>query len=507
MQRIAILSLALGCHATDASTRGESSGAQTTGEAESTDDEGTSEGGGPSPDSSGSSSGEDTGDDGPAEEPDELPFDPDQLDRLCDRGNGDRVAQALCAGPSIAGLADLRAALGFAQPFVAMTGNSSSLVARYTSALNPRLIVGQIPSSFPPDLHELGAMGFVRGEQFVELVAFDPEADELNFYLLMFEQACNADPDGCGLADLVTPAIEDDWTRWTLYQDIDIVNKTVDCLVCHQPLGPDTPKILRMQELQDPWLHWFPGGIMGTAGAPSPDPSFPTLSGATLMPIFEEMHADEGGYGSVPIEELRFTSSGPSLEAFVTTYLNARPLPPELQLMHTDYFVDAATIERDIFFVGESPTWDALYADVVAGSRLPLPSFRVDITDPAMRTAAVASYHAVRNGEADPSTLLDPREVLSDEVMTQMSLMPRPDAQAPEILHHMCSRCHNGNLDPTLTRARFDATALDLVAPQIKELIADRIVREHDDRWLMPPPRFGTLPDWAIERVLAWTTE
>ena len=30
-----------------------------------------------------------------------------------------------------------------------------------------------------------------------------------------------------------------------------------NCSQCHQPGGPGTPKILRMQELQFPWIHFL----------------------------------------------------------------------------------------------------------------------------------------------------------------------------------------------------------------------------------------------------------
>jgi hypothetical protein len=166
----------------------------------------------------------------------------------------------------------------------------------------------------------------------------------------------------------------------------------------------------------------------------------------------------------------------------------------------SDYFCDAADMELH----GVGSSWTTEYQRVVAGSRLPLPSHRIDITSEALRESAIESYVGVMTGLVAPHNLSDPRDVVAPDTLTEMSLLPRPDAPAQEILQHMCGRCHNGNLDPTLSRARFDATDLGSLDPLQKAVIADRIVRDHDDRLLMPPARFAALPDWAVERVLTW---
>ena len=447
----------------------------------------------------------------------ELPFDPEQLGKVCARGNGDRVAQALCGGTNLGGIGDLRAALDFQSPFFALTANSSSLVARGVSAINPRLIVAD-RIGFGEDFQQPGgiddtlAMGFARGEQLVELMAFDPVADELNFYLLKFEQGCNDTAEGCSTADLVTPAVERDWTRWTLYQDVDLVNTTVDCNVCHQPLGPGTPKIPRIQEVSNSWTHWFPvrppdqgggwaSGGNGTQGLPVADTdNHGTRSSEVLWSMFERMHGQDGTYGGVTMEELRPSAAGPDLETFVKMYMLSREMPSPLQVPSTDYFCDSASME----VLGAGSSWQQEYQRVLAGERLPLPSMKIDITSETQREDAIESYQRVLAGLAAADTLVDPRQVTTQEALVEMSVMPRADASAEEILTHMCSRCHNSNLDPSLTRARFDATSLASLDDAEKAVIADRLTRDHGDQHLMPPPRFATLPDWALDRVLAW---
>jgi hypothetical protein len=452
----------------------------------------------------------------------ELPFDPGQLAEVCARNNGDRVAQALCNGAQIDSIMALRQTLAFEAPFFSLTANSSSLVARNVSAINPRIVIGDriafLEEGAQPNSGLL-ALGFVRGEQFVELVGFDPVANDLNFYLLMFEQACNDSPEGCGVADLVTPAVEQDWTRWTLYQDVDLVNTTMDCNVCHQPLGPDTPKIPRVQEVSNSWTHWFPvrpptegagwsSGGTGTQGIPvSDEENHGTRSSEVLWSLFEQMHGTDEAYGGVPLEVLRASAAGPDLETFVKSYLMMRPdLPEALRVPEdpfavvSDYFCDSRGMELQ----GEASAWQQEFQRVLDGSRLPLPSHRIDITGPSERDAAIESYQQVVAGLANADDLLDPRDVVSADALTEMSIVPRPDASAQEILTHMCSRCHNSRLDQSLTRARFDATSLDTLSVLQKAAIADRIVREHGDALQMPPPRYGTLPDWAMNRVLEW---
>ena len=76
------------------------------------------------------------------------------------------------------------------------------------------------------------------------------------------------------------------------------------------------------------------------------------------------------------------------------------------------------------------------------------------------------------------------------------------DATAEQILTHMCARCHNSTLDQSLSRARFDATKLAELDDLQKAVIADRIQRHEGDKFQMPPRRSGTMPQWAVTRVL-----
>lgn len=461
----------------------------------------------------------------PGQQQPEVPFDTNKKAEVCARGNGDRVAQALCSGVEFTSMSQLVETLGFNQPFFSMTANSSSLVGRDVSALNPRLIVGEMMQGTNPFGGEGGqgtaadmmAMGFVRGEQLVELVAYDPGSDALNFYLLMFEQACNDTEEGCQTADLVTPAIENDWSRWTVYQDTDLVNTSLDCNVCHQPLGPNTPKVPRLQEISNSWTHWFPvrpaqqgggwsSGGSGTTGLPPNDPgSHGTRSSEVLWNQFIAMHGDDATYGGVPLDQIRESAAGPDIETFVRAWVSSREdIPEALQLpafgsgQGNDYYLDSSSMERQ----GAESAWGAQQAQVVAGQRLPLPSYRIDITSEIARDEVVETYKAVQSGALAAEEMVHPSAAIAYSSMSEMSLVPNQDATAEQILTHMCARCHNGNLDQSLSRAKFDATNLAGLDDLQKAVIADRIQRHDGDKFQMPPRRSGTMPQWAVTRVL-----
>src|SRR4029077_13249120 len=143
---------------------------------------------------------------------------------------------------------------------LAVSGHSTGVGARSVSAINPRVIVSQL------DLYgrnadgtkaELNALAFTRGEQLVELVSRDLTDGDVNFYVAAFRQACNEAEEGCGPADLLTPDIERNWTELSVYDELDVTNTVIDCAPCHQPSGPGTRKLLRMQEIAAPWTHWF----------------------------------------------------------------------------------------------------------------------------------------------------------------------------------------------------------------------------------------------------------
>ena len=127
------------------------------------------------------------------------------------------------------------------------------------------------------------------------------------------------------------------------------------------------------------------------------------------------------------------------------------------------------------------------------GHRLPLPSYRIDITSELTRDEVAETYKAVQSGAMAREEMVHPSAAIAYSSMSEMSLVPDQSATAEQILTHMCARCHNGNLDQSLSRAKFDATNLGGLDDLQKAVIADRIQRHEDDRFQMPPRRSGTI--------------
>jgi hypothetical protein len=403
---------------------------------------------------------------------------------LCARGNRDPISARLCANPAptIASLADLQQTLGLNvgnanTTRFAFSGHSSSLVVRSVSAINPRAIIftraaGQNPQ---PNANFI-ALGFVRGDQFAELVARDAGTGDLNFFLVRFKQACNASPTGCSNADLLTNRIESNWTQVSVYQDVDIKNTVMDCLQCHQPGGPATRKILRMQELEDPWNHFFRDNRAG---------------GQQLIADFRAAHGNNEAVAGVPGNAIG-NSDPEDLEDLVKAEGFGNQ-PNEF---------NSNQIEDQVAANGTSTTWQALFDRAVNGLAIPVPFFRIRISDPAKLTAATNSYRAVLDGTAQPSTLVDIRDIFSEEAMQSTSIHAKPGLSGRGILVQMCQHCHNNSLDQTISRARFNVQRLDEMSRAEKDLAIARLQLAPDSRLRMPPTVFHELAPAEIQLAI-----
>jgi len=324
-------------------------------------------------------------------------------------------------------------------------------------------------------------IGFVRGEPFVEIVSRDPSTADLNFYLLRFEQECGYAANGCDLASLLTEELERDWTAYSIYDHEDLEKTSFDCLSCHRPGGPGTKRILRMQELESPWLHWFPQRLGQR-----------TESDRVLLAQFNEAHAFENQYGGIPIETIVNAldeGSGAQLEALVRAEGFAeQPNPFDSQI----------ALEAK---AGESPTWQERFGTHREGEAIAVPYPTPDVTDATKRAAAVSSYTALLQGSASRETLLDLREVFSDDAASRLSFVPWPDSDGRAILLQMCARCHDGRGNPDLAKNQFNVLRLDEMSRELKDLAITRVTSTGPRQ--MPPWRVGTLPPESIDAVVA----
>jgi hypothetical protein len=414
-----------------------------------------------------------------------LPSREKQYARLCATPRNDSFFKRICGGvrPNIPDLAGLLSLVGLDQDRAfALNGNSTSLVAKSVSALNPRIIV------FPRIDADLDAqddfiiVGFVRGERFAEVTSRDPMTGEPSFYLVSFEQACDYQGN-CDLASKLTEEVEHNWTAYSIYPESDLENTSLDCLTCHRPAGFGTKKILRMQELSSPWLHWFPQRFVQR-----------TDSDRVLSAQFSDIHGLDKQYGGVPVATIQNAlddGSGAQLEA----------------LIRAEGFGDQPNafdprIEAEAKNGEPSPTWLMQWTLATQGGAITVPYPRVDVTDEAKRTAATASYQAVVMGSAGRDTLLDLREVFSQDAAEKLSFVPQAGAGGQAVLVQMCSRCHDGRADPEIGRSHFNVLALDKMSADEKQVAAARLQEPDGSVKKMPPWRSGQLTPEALQAAL-----
>lgn len=435
-----------------------------------------------------------------------LPRHEEQRRALCERGRVDAVTTALCgtAPPALTSLLDLQRLLDVSLepsggvdeiPGFSLIGHSSALPARVVSAINP----GSVIVSLPQDPRVLnGAPGrrrtdgnivtvaFARGDQMVELAVTAP-GGEISFYIVRYEQACNggeAGPGGlarCGFEELLTERTESGWTRWSLYDDEDLKDSVLDCLHCHQTEGPGTPRIYRMQELENPWTHWHA--------------SF-TLGGRVLLDDTVAAHGLEGTIAGIP-GRLVSRSNPVVVEDLVRFADDVQPnVFPAPQIEH-EVQESSPGQPADNSTPGTSPSWQVVYDAAVRGEAIPPPYHDVKVTDPEKLARATADLVAWREGTL--ASLPDIRDVFADEALAGMSHRPKPGLDGRGILVHACGQCHNPRLDQSLSRARFDAMNIDGMSREERELAVERMRLPKEDRYRMPPHLFRDLSPEEID--------
>jgi len=421
----------------------------------------------------------------------------DQLSLVCARGQQDNVTKALCGNPTITSVQELQEALGLGfqdrsdkgqngssgNPAFALLGHSSSLVMREVSAINPRAFVFSPPPGQPVRIPGFVVMGFARGEPFVEIAAEDPNRRTLQFYLLKFELACEA-THTCVPGDQLTPSVEKNWKGWTLYQAADLKNTIVDCRHCHQPGGPTTKPMLRMQELRDPWTHWFrndrPGGV-------------------ALIQDFVKAHGDKEDYFGIPAAIIQ-SSDGRAMEDFVVGQ-GFQNQPNSFDSKRIEAEVSQSSQQQPVmnFPIGKSSTWQSVYDASASGQFIPVPYHDVKVTDPDKLGFATGLYRMFADGKLPAANLPDIRRVFLDAALEDLSMRPKAGMTGKQILVQACAQCHNSRLDQTITRAKFDVADLDTMSAADKATAIARMNLPASDKRHMPPAFFRTLPDAALK--------
>lgn len=406
---------------------------------------------------------------------------PDQYQNFCSQGMTNRFTDWYCAGgtaPSITGLEDVLVGLGLknaGQPdtlpnntLFAITSHSSSLVTRHTSVLNPRAIVFTRDGS----VTDYAAVGFIRGDGFAEVAAFDTATNDVDLILVSFKRAC--DPD-CTNAEKFLPENESGWQDVAVYSDKDLANTVFDCLQCHEPQGAGTGKILRMQELVNPWTHWFRDN-RGTAD---------------LLTQFQTYHVNES-YAGIPANQI------------------ANSDPRDLEdLVENAGFQNQPNLFRgnninndDITVTDPNNTWLGLYQNAVDGTMIAPPYFGINPYDEAKVTAAGDLYKSIVDGTTSRDQMPDMVDLFRDDALPYMSHAAAPGLDALGIIQHKCGTCHDGRF-PGVSRDNFRISAFpDGLAPIMKQRIAARITLPDYSRLRMPPKQFADLTDEEIQTIL-----
>ncbi len=433
-----------------------------------------------------------------------LPMDgPSGLPTLCSRAGDDVVRDAFCVTPRapVQSLSELvgRVQLEFEPVYdpdnpptreerldgavadyaeAVVLSHSTALSGQLVSPINPRVIL----------LNTTVFLAFSRGIQQVELAAVDRGDNQLNFYLLRFEQACNSLPGGCTYGDLYTPSIESNWLRVALEDDEDLKNTASDCRQCHQR-GTEEPLPL-MRELEGPWTHFFAPDPLQTA-LPFDEPT-----GTELLQDYLAAKRDES-YASLTTDQLSSTI-GLSLQNRLRTVRQPLVFDGMVVMNERWPFRDGAFPAAP----QRSPTWDAAYTAFKRGEQLALPHYEPRPTDAGKQAQLTAAYQRYLDGELPAQDLPDLADIFSDDPSrrAELGLQVEPGATPAEALVQACGACHNDVLDQSISRARF-TIAIGRLDDDARKRAIERIALPRTSPLAMPPDGMRQLDAEAREKL------
>lgn len=399
-----------------------------------------------------------------------------QRQNLCSQGLNGRLTDWYCAdqAPEINGLEDVLVGLGLKDAngqlsnttLFAISGHSSSLVTRRTTVLNPRAII--FTEQGTPDY---AALGYIRGDGFAEVAAFDPVKQDVNFFLVSFKRGCEPD---CSNAERFLPRNETGWQDVAIYSDQDLKNTVFDCLQCHEPQGKDTGRILRMQELVDPWTHWFRDN-RGTRA---------------LLDQFQAAHPNED-YAGIPANQI--SNSNPA---------DLEDLVRDAGFGNQPNLFEGDNINNDdINTMAPNDVWMGLYTNAVEGTMIAPPFFGISPYDDTKVQDYGEMYRQVAAGELADNQMPDVTKVFRADAMRYLSFKPAEGLDARQIVQHRCGTCHDGRF-PGISRDNFRIQDFpDNLTPVMKSRISQRIGLSDHSRLRMPPLVFSELSSAEIEKI------
>jgi hypothetical protein len=408
-----------------------------------------------------------------------MPQGQNQFDILCARKSNDRVRKIFCASPrpTLSSLSNLLETLGigFSKPHTnfAITSQSTSLVTKEVSQINPRAIIFSSPTN------DFVALGFARGEKFAEIIANDPITKEPKFYLLKYRQLCDLNSN-CTHFDNLTPKVEKNWIDYTIYEDEDLKNTILDCRHCHQPNGLQARKFMRMQETEKPWTHWMEGNLE---------------SGQTLIDDFRRAHGATEEYAGIP-NALFEQANPPALQTLLMVRGDEMLQLNPFDSVKIEAEVKASSPKQpvDNTFPGKSATWDVIYKNFVDGKAIAVPYHDVKASDPTKLAAMSTYYRDAMAGRLAPKDMPDIRHVFPDNptLLAEMGFRVKPGLSPQGILMNACAQCHNSKLDSSISRAKFNVD-LTRMSREAKNAAIKRLQAPDDSVLKMPPRRIRSL--------------
>jgi hypothetical protein len=421
--------------------------------------------------------------------------------------DADIITRTFCADvkpggvmPTPHGLSDLLTQLGVGfkdpqggngtggNPAFAILGHSSALTARKVTTIAPTAFVFTPPPAdgSTPIGPDFVAVAYDPGEQFVEVAAFDPGGGDLNFYLVLFDQACTSAPGGCTTTDLLTPRLVTGWSNVRVYEDSSALGNTIfDCRTCHKA-DDSQNHILRMQEIESPFTHWF---------------SAKTKGGAALLQDFHAAHGTTEDYGPIPAALV--DQSDPSLLAAVLQQGGYGNQPNAFPSAAIEAEVDSNCKTQPASNVppGWSSTWSKTYENAASGQFIAAPYHDVKVTDPTKLEAASGAYREWLSGNWN-GDLPDTRDVFLDEGLRDMGFAPRDGLDGPALVAQMCQQCHQSKLDMTVSRERFLVDQLGQMSRAEKDVAIVRLQAPVESRLHMPPVLFRTITNDEKQRMI-----
>lgn len=417
--------------------------------------------------------------------------------------DADRITKMFCqdlvpggAIPQPHSLSDLLTLLGLdfknpngengqgGNPGFALLGHSSALTAREVSSITPTAFVFTPPPADGSKPSGYVFLAYDPGENFVEVASHDPTVDSVNFYLVRFDKDCTAGGT-CTNADLLTQKLTEGWSNLREYESSTSLNNTItDCRECHAP-DDSKPQILRMQEIEPPFTHWF---------------SMQTTGGQALYADFHAAHAAGESYGPIPAALV--DKSDPALMAKMITQAGFGAQPNAFDSSAIEAEVRAASPSQPMVNspMGASPTWTAAYDRAVAGQFIATPYHDVKITDPVKLSHMTDAYRQFMSGAT--SELPDIREVFYDAGLRDMGFAPKAGLDGTQLLVQMCQQCHNAKLDLTISREKFLVDGLASMSRAEKDVAIARLRMEPSTRLAMPPTLFRTITPDERQRMI-----